>query len=223
VTRFVKLPVDPWDNRCGEAFWLRADLARGVRHVLGEVWRRGGLVTSHGAVRRPEAPLNPARSPVSLHYLGRAIDLCLWSGMQGPDDPYAIVRAGGDDELPRWRVFCACHPEDAEIDAVDTVLWRRGTGPVLEVRTGAFFDLTALFATRAWSPIAARPQWRANYYTTEWWHFECHDGLASGCSRFGTELAVVWPAVDLAATPLAAVLDHVWDGRRFVAPASVGG
>jgi hypothetical protein len=219
VTRLVRLPVDPWGDRCGASFWLRADLADGVRHVLGEVWSRGGLVTSHGAVRRPEEPPNPARSPVSLHYLGRAIDLCLWSGMQQPDDPYAIVRAGGNDERPLWRVFCACEPESAEVDTIDALLWRRGAGTVVQPRPGAFFDLTTLFATRSWLPISARSRWRTDYFTTEWWHFECRDGLEPGRSTFGAELAALWPSTDLAAMPVAGVLDHVWDGQRFAAAA----
>jgi hypothetical protein len=160
---------------------------------------------------------------VSLHYLGRAIDLCLWSGMQGPGDPYAIVRAEGDDERPHWRVFCACEAEGAEVAAVEALLWRRGTGSVVLDRTGAFFDLTALLATRGWSPIAARPQWRESYFTTEWWHFECHDGLEPGRSTFGDELVAVWPAADLAVSPLAGVLAHVWDGHRFVGAAASGG
>jgi hypothetical protein len=39
VTRLVELAVDPWGDRCGDSFWLRADLADGLRAVL---------VTSHG-------------------------------------------------------------------------------------------------------------------------------------------------------------------------------
>ncbi|HEY7031729.1 MAG TPA: hypothetical protein VH482_10395 [Thermomicrobiales bacterium] len=39
MTRLVELAVDPWGDRCGDSFWLRADLADGLRAVL---------VTSHG-------------------------------------------------------------------------------------------------------------------------------------------------------------------------------
>jgi hypothetical protein len=219
----VRLPVDPWGDRCASAFAVRADVAEGLRQALAEVWSRGGVVTSSGSLRPPNAQLNAARSPVSLHYLGRAIDLCLWSGMQRPDDPYLILRDDSDADTPRWRALCTGDPGASTERTLEAMLWRYGSGTVPCRRTGSFFDLTALFVARSWTPIAARPGWRTDYAATEWWHFECHNGLVRNRSTFGDELVAVASLAEIAGTPLAGVLDHVWDGRRFVAPADVVG
>jgi hypothetical protein len=56
--------------------------------------------------------------------------------------------------------LCACDAEEAEVEAVEAVLWRRGAGAVVEGRAGALFDLTAVFARRGRLPVAARRAWR---------------------------------------------------------------
>jgi hypothetical protein len=213
----VRFPVDPRGERCGAAFVVREDVAEGLRQVLAEVWSRGGVVTSSGSLRRPEAVVHAARSPVSLHYLGRAVDLCLWSGMQALDDPYVVLREGGEDERPRWRVLCVGDPGECEERVVEAMFWRWKVGAVPDEREAAFFDLTEVFARWGWTSIAARAGWRTDYAATEWWHFECHAGLVQGESRFGDELAGVWSMAEVEGTALVRVVDWVWDGGRFVA------
>jgi hypothetical protein len=215
---FAAVRAARWGSRCLGHFTVRDDLAASLARVSDAATARGGILTSSGGLRELAAPLNPARSPVSLHYLGRAIDLCLWSGIQTPDDPYAVVPDGTDADLPTWRVLAISGDPGDDVRTVAAHLWRPGRGTIAHARTDGFFDLTALLAAHSWHRIAARPGWRTTYAAVEWWHFECHAGLVPAVSTFGSELLLLYARPAVARTPLAAYLDHVWDGRRFVAP-----
>jgi len=204
---------------CGEGFLVREDFAAGLGELGREIRERGGVLTSSGGARELTAEVTEARSPVSLHYLGRAIDLCIWSGMQTADDPYLVIEEpnAADAERPRWRVYAAgragtAAPEEGPYDAC---LWRAEAGVVRQRRSGPVFDLTALLAERGWRRIPARPCWPSNYLCVEWWHFERHDGLVAGATTFGEELRRVHRWETIAGSPLVASLDRVWDGRYF--------
>lgn len=63
--------------------------------VRTEVLAQGGIITSSGAVRSLTATVTSSRSPISFHYVGRALDLMIYSGMVNPDtDPYVITEDG---------------------------------------------------------------------------------------------------------------------------------
>lgn len=216
-------------DRYGEGyphFVLRADLAPAYLRVFRQVRALGGILTSSGAIRALAAEAAPGRSRTSLHYTGRAIDLCIHTGMQGPADPYMVVRDGGPDEAPLWKVFCvsaAPDPEDPLYDEsllregeVEAALWHEGSGCRTVKRRATYFSLTDVLAAEGWNRIPARRDWKTSYLSVEWWHFQHHAGLREGESRFGDELRRVWRADRVEASGLA--LDAVWRGLSFELP-----
>jgi hypothetical protein len=219
-----RVEADPWGDGCATGFVLREDFAADLEALRGEVRRRGGVLTSSGGLRRLEAEVTAARSPVSLHYLGRAIDLCIRTGMRGPDDPYLVVpdaAATADPDRPVWRVWCAGGTAGDEV-TVEARLWRAGVGTTAHRRTGVFFDLTALFEAGGWSRVPARPGWQESYFCVEWWHLERRDGLVPGVTTFGDELRRLYPPEAIARSRLGGVLDRVWNGRWFAPPEGEG-
>lgn len=219
--RLIGVPADPMVGGFRD-FTIREDLAPAYRNVLARVHALGGVITSSGGIRDLREPATAGRSRTSLHYTGRAIDLCIDTGMHGPNDRYAIVpQLGG--ATPRWTLYCVSrdpHTDDPLFDpslivqkTLQCAVWRRGTGYVLVERTERWIDLTAAFAAEGWVPIPARSDWKTNYLSCEWWHFQHHKDLIVGRSRFGDELRLVWAAALVAASGLA--LDAVWAGLSF--------
>ena len=219
------VPADRWDDGFTRTF-LRADLVDSYRRAYRRVRALGGILTSSGAIRPLDAGAAPGRSGTSLHYTGRALDLMIRTGMQGPADPYLVVRDGGPDEAPLWTVLCVSaepDPADPLFDAsllregeVEAALWCEGPGYRTVKRRARYFSLTGVLAAEGWQRIPARRDWRTSYLCVEWWHFQHHAGLREGESRFGDELRRVWPADRVEASGLA--LDAVWRGLSFDLP-----
>lgn len=214
-----------------EDFQLRPDLAPSYRAVYDRVRALGGVVTSSGAIRYLEASVGPARSPTSLHYTGRALDLFVKTAMQGESDPYIVVREGGTDANPRWHLYCVSTTPDTASPLFDPALiqerelaatyWSKTAHTlVTRPRRARCFSLTTIFRENGWVPIAARASWRKpeveswdRYLSTEWFHFQNQSGLVEGKTKFGDELRKVWSAEDLARSGLA--LGAVWRGQSF--------
>ena len=204
-------------------FSVRRDAAERLELAIAEISIRGGLVTSDGGLRPLNLPLTSNRIPTSLHYLGRAIDLCITSGMQGPTDPYLILRDGDADGFPLWRVLCQVQPGCSEGDdeeegrSLAGLTWT-GTPAdpcTAQRRVGDFVDITAWLEAYLWQRIPARPGWEKEYTAVEWWHFEYCEGLQAGRSTFGEELRQLYGEASSLAGPVARCLDYVWSGRRF--------
>jgi hypothetical protein len=70
-------------------------------------------------------------------------------------------------------------------------------------RSGAWICLTDVLARHGWNRIPARADWRDNYLSVEWWHFQHHKGLIVGQSKFGPDLSLAWPAKKVQASGLA--------------------
>ncbi len=222
VLRFVKVPAD--EHRRGyDHFRLREDLSDSYLQAYSAVHALGGIVTSSGSLRALAAQRTRGRSPLSLHYLGRAFDLFVGSGMSSGDDPYAIRRAGGSDSRPRFEVLCQCSgpmQKKTAFDSdsyfsgeIDALIWRRGVGPGSLKRCGNWLSITRVFRESGWEPICARPGWRSDYSCVEWWHFQNTTGLVAGRTTFAEELARVYPYAAVARSRLK--LNAVWRGDAF--------
>ena len=219
--RLVAVPADPMVGGLRD-FTIREDLAPAYRAVMARVHALGGEIFSSGGIRDLREPATAGRSRTSLHYTGRAIDLCIDAGMHGPNDRYAIVPVTGG-ATPRWTLYCVSRnpvTSDPLYDAslirsktLQCAVWRKGKGYVLVERTEQWISLTDLFAAEGWVPIPARSDWQTQYLSCEWWHFQHHKDLVVGVSRFGDELRAVWAAALVAASGLA--LDAVWAGLSF--------
>jgi len=215
----VKVPADRFGDGY-EFFRVRADLAASYNALRERVLAAGGVITSSGGRRAVTEPATPGRSKTSLHYTGRAIDLAVSSGMQPGKTPYIVVRDGGTDERPLWKLYCEVNSDDvpAETREWPALVWKKGKGAVVVPRQARAICLTDLFEAEGWRRIPARAGWQTTYMCCEWWHFQNESGLVSGQSRFGDELRKAWPAQAVAASGLA--LDAVWARQSFVAPNS---
>jgi hypothetical protein len=238
ATAFVGFGAAPADKyRDGYSqIQLRKDLVDSYVAALQHVHALGGVLTSSGAIRDLSEPATPGRSTTSLHYTGRALDLFIYTGMQGADDPYLVTRAGGTDANPEWEVFCVSKAPlttspffDASLISdreVDCVKWVEGVGSRTFKRRAVCFSLTDLMARHGWVPIPARGTWKTNYLSCEWWHFQNAAGLVDNVSTFGDQLRQVWREQLVRDSGLA--LGAVWGGRSFhatgapVVPAPAG-
>ncbi|MDQ6635804.1 MAG: hypothetical protein M3Z10_13720 [Gemmatimonadota bacterium] len=138
---------------------LRKDLVDSYTAALQHVHALGGLLTSSGAIRDLGEPATAGRSTRSLHYTGRALDLFIYSGMQGGEEPYLVTRAGGTDANPEWEIFCVSkaplttHPlVDASLIAerdVECLRWVRDVGSRPFTRRAHCFSLTDVMARQA--------------------------------------------------------------------------
>jgi hypothetical protein len=213
----VKVTADAWGD--GYSFFrVRSDLAGAYDVVRQRILDSGGIVTSSGGLRAVTTPATPGRSKTSLHYTARAIDLNVSSGMQSGTTPYIVVRDGGTDDHPLWKVYCEVTADggEAEVLTLDALVWRKGQPPLVRPREVRCICLTDMFRDGGFERIPARSDWRTNYMSCEWWHFQNETGLVSGVSLFGDELKKVWPAADVDRSGLA--LNAVWGHQSFVVP-----
>ncbi|HEX2078564.1 MAG TPA: hypothetical protein VHG08_12670 [Longimicrobium sp.] len=222
---FVGLTNVPADKRGNgyESFRIRTDLKDFYLSAYNQVKALGGVLTSSGGLRDLSAPVTPGRSRTSLHYTGRAIDLYIYTAMQGATDRYMVTRNGGTDANPEWKLWCVsenAEPSSPLYDAsliqegeIEYLVWKKGTGTVAAKRTARYFCLSDVLERHGWQRIPARKDWRTTYTSVEWWHFQHPQGLVKGVSRFGDELRAVWPAAKVASSGLA--LNALWRGRSF--------
>ncbi len=170
-------------------FSLRSDAANAYNAVRKIVNDHGGIITSSGGIRSLSANVSSNRSATSFHYVGRAFDLFVYSGMVNEKkDPFVIAKG---DEPRTWRVYARCtkkgtHAKDMNISGVVTYKSRDGS----LATSGKFLDLTALMAEHGFKPIRARKSFErgGSPMGAEWWHFQYEKGLVQGMSTFGSEL-----------------------------------
>jgi len=193
--RWVRVPADPYRDGY-DRFFLREDAAAAYQRVRQIVTEAGGKLTSSGAKRALNAPVNASRSATSFHYTGRALDLFVGSGMENRGrDPY-VIAAEGDRY---WRVYArADGGEPMEIESVSYGSRNRGS-----MVSGRFIDVTALFQAEGFERIRARRSFftGGTWLGAEWWHFQYESGLEKGVSTFGEELLKVYTEDQLRATP----------------------
>lgn len=214
VNHFEEVPADKYKD--GFSFTrVRNDLARSYLNAYLEVKScKGAILTSSGGKRDLSAPVTPGRSRTSLHYLGRAIDLYIYTGMVSREDKYIIVRDGGTDEHPLWKVYCRV--DDPKITPVELMgnIWKKGQEPeTFEVKTPAIC-ITDIMEKNGWGRITSRNGWKNEYLCMEWWHFQNEQGLEQGRTTFMEELEKIYSHEDIIKSPLAA-LNAIWKGHGF--------
>ena len=131
------------------SFRLRDDVATAYQAVRAEVVGRGGIITSSGGMRALGAKVSANRSATSMHYVGRALDLFVYSAKVDPaTDPYVVVP--DPDRERGWVVYARV--EDGERMSLDAMTWERTLVPT----EGVFINLTTLFRREGFEPIRAR-------------------------------------------------------------------
>jgi hypothetical protein len=167
--------------------------------VREKVLDAGGIIPSSGGRRRLTAKVSPNRSATSLHYIGRALDLYVYSAMVDPHtDPLVVTR---DPERERGWIVYARAPAGADMTL------QAFTYAMTEVETsGRFINLTELFAEHGFEGIRARRSFfrsgpNENNGAAEYWHFQDLTGLVRGVTRFGDELLQLYTSAEVNGTP----------------------
>lgn len=206
---FVKVPADKhWKGY--KHLRLRDDIARAYLAVRDVAHQYGALVTSSGGRRNINAIVTSNRSRTSMHYLGRALDLYMYSGMVDPhSDPYVVTRSGSR----KWRVYARC----------DGGRERRLFGWTYHLDQiavdGKFIDLTELLERHGFKGIPARRAFfrkdRRRDGAAEWWHFQNTRGLRRLESTFGDELLKIYRPTRLKLSPVWKYRDYKFNGVSF--------
>ena len=134
-----------------------------------------------------------------MHYVGRAFDMALPTGMQNPDeDPYLIENAGNR----RWTVWCKTPDENVpeqSIEASYVVTKRNSKGKrytIIKTKeiTCRAFNFTAVAERHGFRNIRARRSFFKGgaYGGAEWWHFQWENHLIGNKTTFGEELLKVY-------------------------------
>ena len=201
---WVNLPADEWEGRGYDNHLLRQDAAKAYMRVYDVIHARGGVITSSGSKRRLTSDVGANRSATSLHYIGRALDLYMYSAMIDPDtDPYVVTK---DPDRDRHWIVYARVPigDEMELEA-----WTRKADS--QKTTGMFMNLTELFAEHGFDCIPARSSFFSgnNFGGSEWWHFQYETGLQRG-DLFGSELLRIYDLEELEGTPPWEYRDRAW-------------
>lgn len=201
---WVRCPADKVEGYAGYSrTTLREDAASAYKALYNEVHQRGGVVTSAGGRRALTTKRKKAGSTKSFHYVGRAFDLAIPTGLNNPHkDPY-ILQYVGDR---KWLVWCRtespCVPE-ITIKATKVTGKRNAAGKWYTVLTyhdvkARAFCFTHLAQSHGFEPIRGR-RWffsGGSLGGAEWWHFQYERGLVHGETTFGDELLKVYSQED---------------------------
>jgi peptidoglycan hydrolase-like protein with peptidoglycan-binding domain len=204
--RWVTCPADKVPGKDGyDKTILREDTAVAYKAFLEAVHALGGRVTSAGGKRALSTGGGANQSRKSMHYVGRAFDMALPTGMSNPDkDQFVLTRETESNR--RWVVWCRSTLALNELlrlgidhDTVsgDKVMtgWYVAGGQVRQKNTsGLVFNLTELARSFGFEGISARPGFfnDADVTAAEWWHFQYTVGLLRGRTTFGEELLKVY-------------------------------
>ena len=205
----------PYNGAGYDNFRLREDTALALLRAKDVLEEHGGHLTSSGGLRGLHANVSANRSATSMHYVGRAFDLFVYSAMVDPHkDPFVCTVDPEDDR--KFIVWARCptgYP--MKLDGVTYEKADKSTGyPQVIVPTeGTFINLTELLQQEGFEPISARRSFfrrgKKNNGGAEWWHFQYEEGLEKGVTTFGDELLKVYPTSKLKGTP-------PWRYRHYV-------
>jgi len=201
---------------------VRSDVANSLTTAVTEINALGGKVVSAGGMRNLSVSGGSGRSKTSLHYLGLAFDLATNCGMRNPEkDLYVIVRSGGTDQNPRWIVYCRSESPDAKEITLNAAVYKKGIGIQEQKVTGKFINVTEIMEKNGWKPISARSNWKNNYMSCEWWHFEKTDSLKKGKTTFKSELEKLYDQETINKNfsgDRASYLNYIWGNGFFTRP-----
>lgn len=204
-TRWVRVACDKWVSGY-ESTELRESAALALTCVRDELHAAGALLTSSGGKRSLGTSANATRSTASLHYVGLAHDLFVYSAMVDVlKDPYVVERESGflldtgkSGGAPRlWRVWARCSVGAGEQRTVRGWNHKRQCE---ERVTDWFIDLTELMLKHGFERIPARSGYPDVYGAAEWWHYQYERELIAGESQFGHSLVEMYEPAALAKT-----------------------
>jgi len=201
---WVYCKADKFPGRDGyKGMRLREDAAAAYKKMYKEVHGLGGIITTAGGKRSLSSKVTANRSKTSMHYVGRAFDLALPTGMSNvATDPYLMVRDGDR----KWTVWC--RTEDVacpEVTLEACYVTRKNKKTILKTKpvTVRAFNFTEVAERHGFHGIPGRRSFFSggSAMGAEWWHFSWRVGLEKGVSTFGEELLKVYTHETVSALP----------------------
>ena len=203
---WVRVPADQYGDGYS-SHQLREDVAEQYMLVLDECREAGAEITSSGSKRSLNAKVGSNRSATSLHYVGRALDLYVYSAMVEPQkDPYVVVQDITADRY--WTVYARANK--GEQMTLDGYVYK---GRTTKTTRGRFINLTEIFKRHGFERIRARTSFfksESNNGGAEWWHFQYEGGLVKGSTSFGDELLRMYTIEEVSSTPPWKEAGRVW-------------
>ncbi len=200
---WVRCPADKFEDRGGYTrTTLRSDVAVAYKELYEEVKSLGGIITSAGGRRKLAQKSSASRSKKSMHYVGRAFDMALPTGMQNPEKDPFVCCADASGGGRKWVVWCRTDdPSVPEITLEGTYVTskknsrgKRYTVLKTKVVTCRAFNFTEIAKKHGFERISARRSFfkGGSYAGAEWWHFQYEKGLVPAETTFGEELLRVY-------------------------------
>jgi hypothetical protein len=205
---------------------MRSDVADAWEIILKKVHDAGGtLGGEYGETSRPLTVAGTSGSSrLSMHYTGRAIDICQsWTQKyQGYSRRYYLIRDSNLSEpRPFWRIYCRTENQDGSqgilfgsINSTDklgkpiTIKGREqlkhydfSTKTEIKIPIGYYVDLTSLIELGSdFRRLRSHPGWENSYNNWEWWHFgyqrDLENTFLDECELIGISEADLWAASD---------------------------
>lgn len=174
-------------------------VAQRLKGVFAELDGSGVVLTTSGGMRSLRKEVTKTRSSTSMHYLGRAIDLGVYTGGVDPGvDPLIVASDPDLATSRRFRVYARATNIDHPLVGVSRpVVVSLNHGALVRLSPTPLVDITALMERHGFKSIPARswawaaPCARDSLKGLEWWHWQHEAGLELGLTTFGDELLSV--------------------------------
>lgn len=212
-------PTGPAQAGIPVSIQVRSDFAEALDAARAALHALGATLPVLAAVR----PLPPAGVGVTpptdlLPYLGRVLELVPAAALVDPaTDALALGQAGGaGPETLVARVLDPAAPGAGTVASAAWSLWGCDATTCTRVTvTDTFVELAPVLQAAGWyAPAPGAPTSLAA--PGAWARFTNTTGLVAGVSRFGDELALLYPAGQIAASSVRERTGAVWDGTAFV-------
>lgn len=168
----------------GHTVKLREDAAEAWKEIVETVTALGGTLDGpYGDSLRPlSQKASDGASAISLHYTGRAVDLCQPLADQGNRHYYLeIDPKQGSSRRPYWKIHCSTEKEPnlektiVKFETGDKICVNLGQpGKTYRIPEGNYIDLTGMIMKgTGFARIQAKNNWEGKVWKrAEWWHFQ---------------------------------------------------
>lgn len=211
-------PEGPGQPAIPLTYAIRSDFLEGMRAALRDLHDRGCALPCMAPVRRLPVALPGAQFPEDpLSFLGRVVDIVPSSALRDPaSDPIALARKNGSsDPFQVVARVIGSSPAVPTPPADWEVLTCDASSRTSVTAAGArFVPVAPILAAAGFYPASPLPLPESEN-STGWARFTNRTGLVSGQSRLGDELALIYPAAEIAASTFTTGLNRVWNGTVF--------
>jgi hypothetical protein len=198
---------------------MRSDLVSGLATALQTVHAAGGLLPLWAP---PALPPTGSRAFDPLLHLGRAVLVAPVATLVDPQTDAVVLGRAASDTGTSYRLAVRVGTGAAGASTEDwtCLVWDGVSASYAEQTVSGATLLPIETALSGSGLMAMRPSGvPAGRADLAWARLANVAGLLPGVTRLGDELALLYSPQQVAASTLAAMVDLVWDGGAFAAPA----